>query len=207
MSYYSDVSYANRDPWFMRLYFNRWFKDMKGPILDVGCAAGDFIAVNPKLIEGIDIDEDNLQRAMEKGFNVQKIDIDKGEMSRLPADHYEGVMASQIIEHLNHPLEFLKEIKRILKSGGIAVILTPNIPHDLKNFWHDYTHKHPFTKEALEMIAHDAGFTDITVTEDFLCLPGMGFLMRTFNFSPETIGKFQRMVFIRGRSSILIVKK
>lgn len=73
MSYYSDISYGTRDKWFMTLYFNRWFGNMRGPILDVACAAGDFIAVKPGIIEGIDIDEDNLRRAKEKGFNVKKL--------------------------------------------------------------------------------------------------------------------------------------
>lgn len=207
MSYYSDVSYDTRDSWFMTLYFNRWFRDMNGPILDVACAAGDFIAVKPDIIEGIDIDEDNLRRAKEKGFMVRKIDIDKGEMSQLTSDTYEGVMASQIIEHLERPLEFLKEVRRVLKPGGRAVVLTPSMPHGLGAFWDDYTHKHPFTKRSLRMIAYDAGFIDMKISEDFRCLPGMGWLMRTFNLSPDTIGRLQRFFFVRGPSWILEVRK
>ena len=180
---------------------------MTGPILDIACAAGDFIAVKPEIIEGIDLDEDNLRRAREKGFRVKRIDIDKGEMSQLESNRYEGVMGGWIIEHLDYPLEFLKEVRRVLKPGGTAVMLTPNIPYELDNFWDDYTHKRPFTKKALKMIAYNAGFTDIKVSEDFRCLPGMGRLIRTFNISAELIGKIQRTFFIRGRSLILELKK
>lgn len=207
MSYYSDISYKERDQWFMTLYFNRWFGGMNGPILDVACAAGAFIAVKPDIIEGIDIDEENLRRSREKGYMVRHIDIDKGEMSQLPGDYYEGVMASQIIEHLEHPLEFLKEVRRVLKPDGMAVVLTPNIPYELKNFWDDYTHKQPFTRRALRMIAYDAGFTNIKISEDFRCGFGVGFLMRTLGLSPDTIGRMQRFCFFRGRSLILELKK
>jgi SAM-dependent methyltransferase len=207
MSYYSEVSYANRDPWFMRLYFNRWFKDMHGPILDVACSVGHFIAVKPDIIEGIDKDEDSLGKARERGFKVQRIDIDAGEMSTLPADHYEGVMASQIIEHLQYPFEFMQEIHRVLKPGGLAVILTPNIPHMLPHFWDDHTHKHPFTGRALNMIARDAGFSEIKVQEDFRTMPLLGRLMRTFNLSPDIVARFQHFFGIRGTSLILEVRK
>lgn len=128
-------------------------------------------------------------------------------MNQLESDKYEGIMASQVIEHLNHPLEFLKEIKRVLKPGGTAIVLTPNIPYSFDTFWDDYTHKRPFTRKALEMIAYDAGFTDIKISEDFRCLPGMGFLMRTFNLSPGLVAQLQRLFFIRGRSWILELKK
>ena len=191
----------------MTLYYNRWFRNMTGPILDVACAAGDFIAVKPDIVEGFDIDEDNLRRARQKGFKVRRIDIDNGEMSQLQNDMYEGVMASQVIEHLDHPKELLLQIKRILKPNGKAIILTPNFPHNADLFWDDYTHKRPFTRKALRMIAYDAGFSDVHISEDFRCMPGMGWLMRSFRISPDALGRMQRLVFIRGTSWILELKK
>ncbi|HEY4489338.1 MAG TPA: class I SAM-dependent methyltransferase [Candidatus Paceibacterota bacterium] len=207
MSYYSDVSYASRDPWFMRLYFNRWFKETKGPILDVACSVGHFIAIAPNQIEGIDKDEDSLRKARAQGFNVRRIDIDKGEMSTLPGGHYEGVYASQIIEHLAHPLSFMKEIHRVLTPGGRAVILTPNIPYMLPHFWDDYTHIRPFTKAALTMIARDAGFVDVNVREDFRTMPLLGRLMRAFSLPADAVARVQHVLGIRGTSLILLARK
>src|SRR3990167_2957417 len=137
MSYYSDFKYGRRDVWYHRFQFERWFKNNTGPVLDIACSVGDFISVRPDIIEGIDIDDDALKKAKENGFNVMKIDIDKGEMSKLEADKYSGVLARQIIEHLYNPLEFVKEIRRILKKGGEAIILTPNCPYALNRAFYD----------------------------------------------------------------------
>jgi ubiquinone/menaquinone biosynthesis C-methylase UbiE len=209
MSYYSDFKYDGRgNAWFEKFQFDRWFKNNTGPILDIGCAAGDFISVNPSIIEGIDIDQNNLQRASERGFKVNNIDIEKGEMKQLESGKYRGILGSQIIEHLSNPLVFLIEIKRILKPGGKVVILTPNCPYALNHaFWDDYTHKHPFTKRSLRMIAYDAGFRDIVIYENFRPIFGMGFLIRKFNMSPRVIQKIQRVFFIRGFSLVMELKK
>jgi 2-polyprenyl-3-methyl-5-hydroxy-6-metoxy-1,4-benzoquinol methylase len=44
-----------------------------------------------------------------------------------PDDHFDAVLLSEVIEHLNfNPLPVLQEINRILKPGGILYITTPN---------------------------------------------------------------------------------
>jgi len=208
MSYYSDFKYGRRDSWYHHFQFERWFKDNVGPILDIGCSVGDFISVRPDIIEGVDIDEDALQKARKSGFNVTKINVDKGELSKLGGERYSGVLARQIIEHLSNPLEFIKEIKRILKIDGKAVILTPNCPYALSRaFWDDYTHVRPLTKASLNMLALDAGFTKIKIYEDFRPMFGMGFLIRKFHFSPDLVSKVQRFLFLRGFSLVMELKK
>ena len=128
MSYYSEKEYRAKekdDIWFETLYYNRWFKDIKGPILDIGCATGNFIAVRPDQIEGIDIDEDSLGIARKKGYKVEKMNAE-GELGKIASGYYQGVYAKHVIEHLNDPLLFIKEVKRILALGGKAIISTPN---------------------------------------------------------------------------------
>lgn len=212
MSFYSEKKYAaklnSEDLWFERLYFDRWFKGFSGPILDVGCATGNFIATHPEIIEGLEIDEDSLKICAQRHLRVKKADANR-DLDDLPPDHYQGVYAKQVIEHLDSPLDFLYQIKRILKPGGRAVILTPNCPYavDKGIFWLDKTHQHPLTRENLLSLASEAGFSEIVITEDFRCFPGLGRLIRWFNLSPEVISKLQRMFFIRGLSLILVLKK
>ncbi|HRY52913.1 MAG TPA: class I SAM-dependent methyltransferase [Candidatus Portnoybacteria bacterium] len=211
MSYYSDKKYKEKskqkDLWFERLYFDRWFKDNQGPILDIGSATGNFMAVKPEIFEGIEKDKDSVEIARRRGLKVFEMDIEK-DINTLPAEKYQGVYAKQVIEHLNDPLNFLKEIKRILKPGGRAVIYTPNCPYMLnKSFWDDYTHKRPFTRPALKRIAYDAGFEKFFVYEDFRCFPRLGGLMRLLHLSPAAVARFQRIFFIRGLSLILVLEK
>lgn len=208
MSYYSQVQYKEKNNvWFEDLYFNRWFKGNNGPILDVGCATGNFIATHPDIVEGIDSDDDSIAIGLKRGFRIKKVDIEN-QLDILPDNYYSGIYAKQIIEHLSNPLYFMTNIHRSLKSGAKAVILTPNCPYALNRFfWDDYTHKRPLTKISLRRLAMDAGFTKIKIYEDFRCFKGLGFLIRRFKIKPHTIIRWQRALGIRGLSLILEVEK
>lgn len=208
MSYYSNEQYkAKANLWFENYYFDRWFKNNPGPILDMGCATGNFMATHPDIIEGIEKDEDSLKICLERGFRVKKIDA-ASELGQLPTDHYSGVYAKQLIEHLSEPLVFMKQLHRMLKIGGRAVILTPNCPYALsKFFWDDYTHVRPLTKESLKRVALDAGFKKIKIYTDFRCFTGLGRLIRMFNLSADFISRIQKLFFIPGLTLILEVEK
>ncbi len=208
MSYYSEIQYKKKENlWFENLYFERWFKNNLGPILDIGCATGNFIATHPDIVEGIEIDDDSLRICHERGLRVKKIDADK-DMSLILSDSYSGIYAKQVIEHLKDPLDFLRQIRRVLCQGGKAVILTPNCPYVLnKTFWQDPTHKNPLSQVDLRRLAERAGFNKIKIYDDFRCFSGLGRIMRMFNLSPAFIAKIQRLLFIRGLSLILEVEK
>jgi 2-polyprenyl-3-methyl-5-hydroxy-6-metoxy-1,4-benzoquinol methylase len=56
--------------------------------------------------------------------------------------HVDSIVSFQVIEHIKDDLAYLKEIYRILKPGGVALISTPNIKKTLtRNPWHirEYT--------------------------------------------------------------------
>jgi len=42
------------------------------------------------------------------------------------SDNYDVVLASEVIEHVNDPLDFLHNMKKRLNPGGVIVITTPN---------------------------------------------------------------------------------
>lgn len=207
MTYYSENKYAKKDNlWFENFCFKRWFSDVVPPILDIGCATGNFVAANPDIIEGIDIDEDSLKIARKRGLNVKCLDV--RDLKTLPGNFYGGIFAKQVIEHLDEPLLFMKEIYRLLKPGGKAVLLTPNCPWALKKFfWDDYTHKHPFTKKSLLTIAQDSGFRDIKISYEYRSFPGLGWLFRSFNLNPDRVAKLQNLIGIKSLALILVIRK
>ena len=81
-------------------------------ILDIGCARNKL----PNAI-GIDIDK-NSQADILHDLNFYPYPIEDNSIDRIYAKH--------IIEHLNEPKRFIKEISRILKPGGTAFIETPH---------------------------------------------------------------------------------
>ena len=63
-------------------------------------------------------------------------------LSDYASDSFDCVVSFQVIEHIQDDQLFLKEIHRVLKPGGLALITTPNRPMSLsRNPWHirEYT--------------------------------------------------------------------
>jgi SAM-dependent methyltransferase len=118
---------------------------IKGDVLEVGCGEGrgvDLILPKAKSFTGIDkIQEvvDSLKTKYPKG-NFQQMVIPP--FASLPDNHFDVVVSFQVIEHIKDDLGYLKEIYRVLKPGGKALITTPNIKLSLsRNPWHirEYT--------------------------------------------------------------------
>ena len=74
--------------------------------------------------------------------------------------------AFQVVEHVNEPELFLKEIYRSLKPGGVACIATPNL-HDImlrlggdpyRQFFFRTAHRWYFSGPGLARLAEEAGF-------------------------------------------------
>ena len=104
--------------------------DFKAPrrILDVGCATGGLLGYFREKgweTSGVEI----CREAAEYGNRKRNVNISTKplEMNSFPDNYFSFVHASHLIEHLNKPAEFLKEIYRILVPGGYAAIVTPNI--------------------------------------------------------------------------------
>jgi len=64
----------------------------------------------------------------------------------------------------------MKETYRILKPGGIVIILTPDWVSQMKVFYDDFTHSRPYSKTSLNDILSVYGFLKVR-TELFKQLP------------------------------------
>lgn len=76
-----------------------------------------------KKLIGIDYDIDSLKRN-----SFIKLLV-RGEITKIPFtnNHFDVVTANMVVEHLEYPSSVFKEVKRILKPGGVFLIHTPNI--------------------------------------------------------------------------------
>ena len=53
------------------------------------------------------------------------------------SESFDFVISFQVIEHIKDDIEFVREIHRVLRPGGKAIITTPNAPLSLtRNPWH-----------------------------------------------------------------------
>jgi ubiquinone/menaquinone biosynthesis C-methylase UbiE len=97
-------------------------------IMDVGSGGGEVVSLVQK-IEAIylpiDLSDHNLKKI--KNISNGKTFPVNGDAYHLPFinDSIDLIMISEVIEHLGHPLEGLKEMARILKPDGKLVVSVP----------------------------------------------------------------------------------
>jgi 2-polyprenyl-3-methyl-5-hydroxy-6-metoxy-1,4-benzoquinol methylase len=67
------------------------------------------------------------------------IDFDQADFAgSLGANKFEVVTAIEVIEHVESPIGFLRNVQRLLSPGGIAILTTPNVdslPARVKHFF------------------------------------------------------------------------
>jgi len=70
-----------------------------------------------------------------------------------PNNRFEVIKMWDVLEHLDHRLEVLDELWRILKPGGVLKIRAPG--PDNKTVWRDLVHRRPFTEESFHVLDPD----------------------------------------------------
>jgi len=105
-------------------------------ILDIGCGSGILcilLALNDYEVTGIDISDKMLRLAMtlNKKINLRVppnfIKMNAVELV-FPEEYFDCVISLHMIEHL-HPKDVCRhilEVRRVLKTGGLYIISTPN---------------------------------------------------------------------------------
>lgn len=79
------------------------------------------------------------------------------------------VVSLAVLEHLKDPDNFISEIFRCLKPGGLIYLSTPNFQLDWKNFFNDPTHVRPYTPESLNQLLILSGFTSVSSFPGLRC--------------------------------------
>lgn len=94
-------------------------------ILDLGCGHGHVFSYlrekEGKDAYGLDINVNSLKHQNLKGYFVC------GDAHNIPFrdNSLDVVLAFELVEHLREPEKSLKEIRRVLKKGGILLLTTP----------------------------------------------------------------------------------
>jgi methionine biosynthesis protein MetW len=94
-------------------------------LLDVGCGAGNMIHHLSRYgqVKGVEIDPRPVAIAHQRGYDVDQGDATQG----LAYDDasFDTVSALDVIEHNEDDMSILREMHRVLKPGGHAVITVP----------------------------------------------------------------------------------
>lgn len=93
-------------------------------VLDLACGDGEYLANFSKSSVGVDISEKNINFCKKRGLNVLYANLN----NELPFfdNSFDVIYASNIIEHVESPFNFLRECRRIIKKDGYIILCVPN---------------------------------------------------------------------------------
>lgn len=141
-----------------------------GRLLDVGCGGGKYLRSMRTLgwkPEGVEFNRSAVETCRVAGLKVFQ-----GELAEagFPDARFDVVTARHVIEHLPAPAAFIGEIHRILKPGGLMVLMTPN-SRALGRGWfgvHWFANDIPrhlvlFSPENLARLAERTGFEQVVL--------------------------------------------
>ena len=149
---------------------------LTGCLIDIGCGTKPYKdLLSPFVAEHIGVDH-------EATFH-DKSNVDLfGTAFEIPADSetFDSAICTAVLEHLEEPEQALRECRRVLKPGGVAIYSVPFI-------WH--LHEEPrdfyrFTKYGLKYLFEKTGFEilHITALSGFWVTFGQLFVYNIYRF-------------------------
>lgn len=141
-----------------------------GKVLDLGCGRGEFLELLQKNgIQGTGIDGNSQMTdiCLDKGLDCRKGDI-IGLLAEWPDASLDGIISSQVIEHLAPP--YLKKMIDIcllkLAPSGVLILETINptsVFALVQIYYLDLSHQKPVHPQALKFLMESAGFEDVRI--------------------------------------------
>jgi len=157
-----------------RLYLSeisRYYGPRCGRLLEIGCGGGDFLVTAQAAgwrVTGVEYSAAACEKARQRLKNGE---VFCGELhnARLEAEQFDLCVISDIIEHVRSPMDFLKEIHRLLKPGGALFIATPSIgswsARLMRQKWMEFKTEHLtyFDPQTLQTALFKSSFREILV--------------------------------------------
>ena len=130
-----------------------------GSTVDVGCGAGSLFQVfGMKRVVGVDNCAEGLEHTRRQFPSVPVVCADA---SNLPfaSDSLDVVTAQHVVEHLPAYGQACRDWLRVLRPGGVLLLLTPNAWFRDPAVFADETHVHIFNRDDLREVLTRAGFS------------------------------------------------
>lgn len=139
-------------------------------VLDVGCSCGYFLDIALELgydAYGVEFSAVAISAATtETRARITQDDVNK--IASLQAETFDIVTAFDVIEHTIDPIQFLADLRKLLKPGGLLVITTPDTHHFLRPLlgkrWpmlQPLQHTVLFSRQSLALALEKTGYEQV----------------------------------------------
>jgi SAM-dependent methyltransferase len=151
-SYHAYLTKRSRVSVFVRRLFIRDLaRHFHGQVLDVGCGIGEFLNCY-KAGFGVDANPLLVSECLQRGY---KSCVAVAGSLPFASRSFDGVLISNVLEHLDDPKIALREAARVSRTEGILVITVPQEA----GFRHDPTHVQMLRRSDIEELARGCGLT------------------------------------------------
>lgn len=136
-------------------------------VLDYGCGHAGYLSDFHRRgvrISGAELSMGVVDACIENGFDVHKVE----DFSHIPFDdlEFDVVYLMQVFEHLRDPSEFMAELSRILRRGGVLYLAVPNAASFWRKVfkdnwvsgWFTPFHLYHYSRKSLTALAEKHGF-------------------------------------------------
>lgn len=128
-------------------------------VLEIGCGSGWAISYRHPHVRYIAVDRGSLYRTE---LEERGVEFHESDAASVPLPISDGsvdlIVLNHLIEHIAESEFFVRQLRRVLRRGGVVYIRTPNLARVKWGFWDDYTHVKPFTPRALDHLMRTVGF-------------------------------------------------
>ncbi|HSB66556.1 MAG TPA: methyltransferase domain-containing protein [Anaerolineales bacterium] len=135
---YAEVSYARYSQyWWSNRYYARLarrYGASRGRVLELGCGMGHLLAwlTGSFWVVGCDINTWALTQAKQNVPQGNFLVLSGDGWYAFPSASFDVVIAKHVVEHLPHPEQGIAEMSRVLRPGGLLILVTPNLSSPMR---------------------------------------------------------------------------
>jgi SAM-dependent methyltransferase len=118
--------------WWSNRYYAllaRRYGPPEGKVLELGCGMGHLLTwlADCYQVFGSDINPWALTQAKRSVPKGQFVLLSADQSYAFPQAVFDIVIAKHVVEHLSHPEDAVAEMSRVMKVGGLLILVTPNL--------------------------------------------------------------------------------
>jgi SAM-dependent methyltransferase len=186
------------------------FKGQTGRLLDIGCGYGFFLKAMQSEgweTEGVEISETGRNYATNQlGIKIYGNPLEE---LKLPENTYHVVTLFYVVEHVPDPPELIRNIRRILKPGGMLLLRWPHTTPLVKlmgplskslDLYHTPYHLYDFSPRTIKRLLTSCGFSHVVTMIGGYTLPSPN----TARIASIISGKIGELLLTVSRGKILM---
>jgi ubiquinone/menaquinone biosynthesis C-methylase UbiE len=112
-------------------------------------------------VSGCDISKVSEKACRDNGIPFKIVDLDGGKLP-YKSNSFDVVYSKSVIEHMLDPLSFVSESFRVLKPGGLLLVLTPDWEANYRTFFDDFTHVRPMSRRSMNLLLSMLGASEVS---------------------------------------------